>query len=187
MTAAPRSRPKFAHAIRTAAKALRSAGFEVEPFRPEGLEEARQLWKKFFVKIGGMLIARCSTGREHDREPDAEAVCRMVRGRTRTQRPSRLLDAWISRDLLRAKFLAQMRRYPILLCPGRRDSRLPPSANAVGPSTAKRSTISTPGATPNGSICWAIPAAVVPVSHRVRRPAHRRADRRAPLGRRAGA
>ena len=32
------------------------AGFQVEPFRPEGLEEARMLWKKFFVKMGGMLI-----------------------------------------------------------------------------------------------------------------------------------
>ena len=30
---------------------------------------------------------------------------------------SRLLNAWISRDLLRTKFLAQMRAYPILLCP----------------------------------------------------------------------
>ena len=28
-----------------------------------------------------------------------------------------LLDAWIGRDVLRAKFLAQMRKYPILLCP----------------------------------------------------------------------
>lgn len=28
-----------------------------------------------------------------------------------------LLEAWIQRDLLRATFLAQMRKYPILLCP----------------------------------------------------------------------
>ena len=28
-----------------------------------------------------------------------------------------LLDAWIERDLLRARFLAQMQQYPILLCP----------------------------------------------------------------------
>jgi Asp-tRNA(Asn)/Glu-tRNA(Gln) amidotransferase A subunit family amidase len=28
-----------------------------------------------------------------------------------------LLDAWIQRDLLRAQFFAQMRQYPILLCP----------------------------------------------------------------------
>ena len=28
-----------------------------------------------------------------------------------------LLDAWIGRDVLRGQFLAQMRQYPILLCP----------------------------------------------------------------------
>jgi Asp-tRNA(Asn)/Glu-tRNA(Gln) amidotransferase A subunit family amidase len=28
-----------------------------------------------------------------------------------------LLDAWIQRDLLRARFFAQMQQYPILLCP----------------------------------------------------------------------
>jgi amidase len=28
-----------------------------------------------------------------------------------------LLDAWIQRDLLRVRFLAQMQHYPILLCP----------------------------------------------------------------------
>ena len=28
-----------------------------------------------------------------------------------------LLDAWIGRDALRARFLTQMRKYPILLCP----------------------------------------------------------------------
>ncbi len=28
-----------------------------------------------------------------------------------------LLDAWIQRDELRARFLAQMQKYPILLCP----------------------------------------------------------------------
>ena len=42
--------------VRTAAEALRSAGFQVDLFRPEGLEEARQLWWKYFVVAGGMLI-----------------------------------------------------------------------------------------------------------------------------------
>src|SRR5204862_496999 len=31
-------------AVRTAAEALRRTGFQVEPFRPDGLETARQLW-----------------------------------------------------------------------------------------------------------------------------------------------
>src|SRR5580698_5351470 len=40
-------------AVQTAAKALQDAGLQVEPFRPEGLEEARVRWKKFFVGAGG--------------------------------------------------------------------------------------------------------------------------------------
>src|ERR1700686_4444873 len=51
-------------AVRTAAEALRAAGFQVEPFRPEGLEEARVLWKQFFVAAGGMLIRPMFHGRE---------------------------------------------------------------------------------------------------------------------------
>src|ERR1700686_2927720 len=48
--------PEIRAAVRVAAKALEDAGFRVEPFRPAGLEEARGLWKKFFVGVGGMLI-----------------------------------------------------------------------------------------------------------------------------------
>src|ERR1700686_1781369 len=56
-------------AVRTAAEALRAAGFQVEPFRPEGLEEARVLWKQFFVAAGGMLIRPMFHGREHVLSP----------------------------------------------------------------------------------------------------------------------
>ena len=61
--------PETGAAVRTAADALRSAGFQVEPFRPEGLEEARVLWKKFFVVAGGMLIRPMFHGRESDLSP----------------------------------------------------------------------------------------------------------------------
>src|ERR1035438_10077641 len=53
-------------AVHNAAEALRGAGFQVEPFRPAGLEEARLLWKKFFVSAGGMLIRPMFRGREQD-------------------------------------------------------------------------------------------------------------------------
>src|SRR5213593_1987074 len=48
--------PETRVAIQTAAKALQEAGFHVEPFRPDGLEDARQLWWKFFGIAGGMLL-----------------------------------------------------------------------------------------------------------------------------------
>jgi Asp-tRNA(Asn)/Glu-tRNA(Gln) amidotransferase A subunit family amidase len=108
--------PETRAAVQTAADALRRRGFPVEPFRPRGLEQARELWKKFFVKVGGMLIAPMFVGREHDESPilrqflEWSAAEPVLSGET-------LLDAWIHRDILRAKFLAQMQEYPILLCP----------------------------------------------------------------------
>jgi amidase len=108
--------PETRAAVRTAAKALRDAGFQVEPFRPEGLEEARVLWKKFFVAAGGMLIRPMF----HGREPDLSPILKQFLEWSAAEPPltgDALLEAWIGRDVLRARFLAQMRKYPILLCP----------------------------------------------------------------------
>jgi Asp-tRNA(Asn)/Glu-tRNA(Gln) amidotransferase A subunit family amidase len=108
--------PEIRAAVRKAAEAVRSAGFEVECFRPDGLEEARQLWWRYFVVAGGMLLRPMFNGREADLSPtlkqflDRSAELPPHSGRT-------LLDAWIRRDALRAQFFAQMQEYPILLCP----------------------------------------------------------------------
>jgi Asp-tRNA(Asn)/Glu-tRNA(Gln) amidotransferase A subunit family amidase len=108
--------PETRAAVRTAADTLQRAGFQVEPFRPEGLEEARELWKKFFVKMGGMLIGPMFRGREHDPSPMLKQFLEWSAAEPELTGDS-LLDAWIRRDTLRAEFLAQMRQYPILLCP----------------------------------------------------------------------
>jgi len=103
-------------AVHTAASALRDTGFQVERFRPEGLEEARQLWWKFFVVAGGMLLQPMFKGREADLSPilkqflDWSSVQRPHTGRT-------LLDAWIRRDAARTQLFSQMEHHPILLCP----------------------------------------------------------------------
>ncbi|HEY1679142.1 MAG TPA: amidase [Candidatus Sulfotelmatobacter sp.] len=108
--------PETRAAIQTAARALLKAGFEVEPFRPDGLEEARQLWKIFFVKIGGTLISAMF---DKDKLAANAMLAQFVDWSAAEPEltSSRLLNAWISRDTLRAKFLAQMQKYPILLCP----------------------------------------------------------------------
>lgn len=103
-------------AVRSAAQALQRAGFEVEPFRPEGLEEARVLWHKFFVKVGGMLIRPMFEGREQDRSPVLTQFLECSLSEPALADES-VLDAWFRRDAVRADFLGQMRRYPILLCP----------------------------------------------------------------------
>ncbi len=103
-------------AVRAAAEALHSKGFHVEPFRPQGLEEARQLWWKYFVSVGGLLINPMFKDRESDASPilkqflDWSAAGPVLTAET-------MLDAWIRRDTLRSEFLIQMQRYPILLCP----------------------------------------------------------------------
>src|ERR1700728_262242 len=81
-------------AVRTAAEALRHGGFAGEPFQPDGLEEARQLWWKYFVVAGGMLIRPMFSGREYDLSPilkqflEYSEALPVHTGRT-------LLDAWI--------------------------------------------------------------------------------------------
>ena len=103
-------------AVRIAAEALRGAGFEVEPFQPEGLEQARQLWWKYFVVAGGMLLRPMFKGREADLSPILKQFIEISATQPEFTADT-LLDAWIKRDLLRARFFAQMQRYPILLCP----------------------------------------------------------------------
>jgi Asp-tRNA(Asn)/Glu-tRNA(Gln) amidotransferase A subunit family amidase len=108
--------PETRAAVRTAAESLRCAGFQVEAFRPQGLEEARLLWRKFFVTAGAMLIRPMFHGHEKDLSPILKQFLDWA-----DLEPSHtgetFLDAWIRRDALRAEFLMQMREYPILLCP----------------------------------------------------------------------
>jgi Asp-tRNA(Asn)/Glu-tRNA(Gln) amidotransferase A subunit family amidase len=108
--------PETRAAVRTAAEALRRAGFQVEPFIPTVLEEARALWKKFFVVSGGMLIRPMFHGREHDLSPILKQFLEMSAAEPPLTAET-LLNAWIRRDTLRAEFLAQMRKYPIVVCP----------------------------------------------------------------------
>ncbi len=81
-------------AVRTAAEALLAQDFRSNHFVPKVLEEARVLWKKFFVTTGGMLIGPMFHGREHDLSPilkqflEWSAAEPALTGET-------LLDAWI--------------------------------------------------------------------------------------------
>jgi Asp-tRNA(Asn)/Glu-tRNA(Gln) amidotransferase A subunit family amidase len=106
--------PETRAAVRTAAEGLRGAGFQVDHFQPEGLEEARQLWHKFFVVAGGMLLRPMFKDADADLSPILKQFLEWS-GPAHTG-PT-LLDAWIERDLLRPRFFAQMEQYPILLCP----------------------------------------------------------------------
>lgn len=103
-------------AVRAAAEALRRAGFQVEPFRPEGLERARQLWWKFFGIAGGMLLGPMTKGREAELSPILKEFSSWVAAEPLHSGQS-LLDTWIQRDEVRMQVFAQMRDVPMLLCP----------------------------------------------------------------------
>src|SRR5215472_1223037 len=103
-------------AVRTAAESLRRAGFEVVPFRPQGLERARQLWWKFFGIAGGMLLGPMTRGHEEELSPILREFSSWV-AREPAHSGESLLETWIRRDELRAEVFAQMREFPVLLCP----------------------------------------------------------------------
>jgi amidase len=103
-------------AVRAAAEALRCAGFHVEPFRPEGLEDARELWWKLFGIAGGMLIRAMFDGREEEVGPLLQQYLDWTLAEP-IHSGQGLLDTWVASDEIRLRILAQMREYPILLCP----------------------------------------------------------------------
>lgn len=103
-------------AVRTAADALKQAGYKIERFCPVGLEQARQLWWQFFGVAGGMLLGPMTKGREADLSPILKQFSGLVAASSAHTAQS-LLDTWILRDALRMQIFEQMCEYPVLLCP----------------------------------------------------------------------
>lgn len=108
--------PETRAAVQSAAQALRDAGFRVEPFRPSTLELLRKLWTTFFVQCGAMFYEPAIRGRRDRLSPIFREFLSLAEAAgplTATD----LLNAWAELDLLRARTLEEMRRYPVLLCP----------------------------------------------------------------------
>jgi amidase len=99
-----------------AAAALEDAGFRVEPFRPSTLEPLRKLWWKFFVQCGAMFFAPTIRGKRDRLSPIFNEFLSFAAAAPPLT-AAELLDAWAELDLLRSKTLAEMSRYPVLLCP----------------------------------------------------------------------
>jgi amidase len=108
--------PAVQDAVRLAAAALAEDGFVVEPLRPTGLEHARQLWFTLFVEAIAMVLAPTVQGRESEISGSTKEFLAFA-----TEQPpltgERLLTTLLERDQLRAQFLAEMERVPILLAP----------------------------------------------------------------------
>ena len=108
--------PETRRAVQDAAQALREHGFDVRPFRPNGLEQARRLWELFFVRCGAMFEEPLVRGHENKLSP----VFRDFLARAHAAPPltaDDVLIAWAEADIIRGRLLEQMQEYPLLLCP----------------------------------------------------------------------
>jgi len=108
--------PETRQAVQDAAQALRKQGFDVRPFRPKGLEQARKLWETFFVRCGTLFEEPLVRGHEDQLSP----VFQDFLARAHAAPPltaGELLNAWAEADIIRGKLLAQMQEFPLLLCP----------------------------------------------------------------------
>ncbi|MEE8551362.1 MAG: amidase, partial [Gemmatimonadota bacterium] len=105
--------PETRAAVRTAAEALKQQGFEVEPFRPEGLERARQLLWLFFGFGAKMLLGKEFEGRASNQVPALMEYALQAPLLTAEE----LLNAWMERDQLVIGLAEQMEKFPVLLCP----------------------------------------------------------------------
>ncbi len=108
--------PETRVSVCRAVRALVDQGFEVEPFRPDCLKRAGELWWIFFVITGGLFVHRLVAGQEAEVSPDLKEFLGLVS----EQRPltrDLLLEAWMERDAVRTRLLEQMKQFPILLCP----------------------------------------------------------------------
>jgi len=108
--------PETRRAIQRAARVLTAVGFTVEPFRPEGLDNARRLWRVLFIDGVAMLLRQAYEGRESE----MYSIVREIVQEAAAAPPlttERFLETLFERDAVRSRFLEQMDRYPILLCP----------------------------------------------------------------------
>ncbi|MGA9355789.1 MAG: amidase [Terriglobales bacterium] len=112
--------PETRAAVEGAAGALAQAGFCVEAFRPEELEEARELWWELFGIAGGMVLGPMVRGREAELSPILREFCSWTpagNAEVAAHSGESLLSTWLRRDELRERILRQMREHPVLICP----------------------------------------------------------------------
>jgi amidase len=103
-------------AVQRAATSLGERGFNVEPFRLEGLDRTLDLWWFFFGPVIGNLLRHSVAGHEDQISPMLrEYLAYATSGDPITL--DQFTKACADRDLLRADILRQMRDTPVLLSP----------------------------------------------------------------------
>ena len=108
--------PEIRETVRKAARALEQLGFAIEPFEPKGLERAPNLWWFFFGQLPARFTKRLIEGREQDAHWTGTEF---MEGALKEAEPTveQLLTNLAVRDKMRAAFLRQLERFPVLLLP----------------------------------------------------------------------
>jgi len=104
--------PETKSAVRIAAGCLQQQGFEVVPYIPDVLKQAREYWWTLFVRLGGELLLPIFDGREQE----TSSILQYSRKQSPPSKQE-LLDAWFGRDQLRVKLFREMSQIPIIVCP----------------------------------------------------------------------
>ena len=91
-------------------------GFHVSYFRPRLLEEARRLWRIFFIQCGAMFYASMVENIQSALSPIFTDFLRDAEAETALTAAS-LLQAWADTDVLRTRFEAEMSEHRILITP----------------------------------------------------------------------
>lgn len=108
--------PAISHAIQAAAACLRDLGFQVEPFEPQGLERAPNLWFFFFGELPARITQELIAGREDQVHwTGTEFLKAALQGPEPTSK--KLLQNLAIRDKMRAALLREMEQVPVILLP----------------------------------------------------------------------
>jgi len=102
--------------VRNAAAALRDAGHGVEEFVPSELEKVRSIWWNLFGRAGQVALGPMCEGKVSELSPILCEFIGIVSAEPRLT-TEEFMRTLLERDAVRARFLHQMQKYPILLCP----------------------------------------------------------------------
>ena len=103
-------------AVEQAADALKDAGHQTEPFVPDVLDRARELWSVLFIECSASLLRPMISGREQEISSNLREFLAMA-AEYPPLTAERLLHTLLERDELRLRLLNRMETLPILLAP----------------------------------------------------------------------
>ncbi|HWX53532.1 MAG TPA: amidase family protein [Verrucomicrobiae bacterium] len=104
------------NAVEQAAHALEDAGHQIEPYLPDVLDRARELWSVLFVECSASLLRPMISGREQEISSNLREFL-AIAAEYPPLTAERLLHTLLERDELRLRLLQRMETLPILLAP----------------------------------------------------------------------